>query len=90
MSEFHERLRLRKEQILSDRNPSPSDTPRLTELDIAGVDRDWKWDRFMQGLTKVLVGACIFMGIFSYLIFKDWYGFVGSKEYADWKQRTER
>ena len=88
MSDFHDRLRQRKAEILAEKLP-PSE-PVLTQEDMLR----FKVERTMEDLasagTKILIGACIFMGLFSYFIFKDWYGFVGSPEYAKWRERVER
>lgn len=87
MSDFHERLRQRKSELLSEKLPSSPEA--VSPIDLRRIELEDKIERFKQALVKVLLGACIFMGLFSAAIFKDWYEFVGSPEYAQWRQRVE-
>lgn len=83
MSEFHERLRERKQQIINERNPQPE---TVNESDVRRMELEFKLQKIKDTAIKLLIGASIFMGLFSYFVFKDWYMFVGSREYAEWRE----
>lgn len=87
MSDFHERLRQRKQELLNEKLP-PTDTA-VSDDNLRRYEMEERIAKFKQTITKIMIGACLFMGFFSYCIFKDWYGFVGSKEYVEWKERVE-
>lgn len=87
MSDFHERLRQRKQELLTEKLPPPQET--ISSDDVRRYEMEERVRKFKQSAIKIMIGACLFMGFFSYCIFKDWYGFVGSREYVEWKERVE-
>lgn len=86
MSDFHERLRAKKEELKAKEAPTSTTSDReMREIDL----RD-KVDRAMDKLRNILVGASLVIGLIGFFVIQDWWGFVGSPEYAAWKTRVER
>lgn len=86
MSDFHERLRAKKEELKAKEAPVSTISDReLREIEL----RD-KVDRAMEKFRTALLGASLVIGLIGFFVIQDWWGFVGSPEYAAWKTRVER
>jgi hypothetical protein len=87
--DFKEKLARRKQELLSARMPEQKpDVSTYEERFLARVHS------FTESVTstslRMLVGAAIFSILLSLAVFRDWWGFLGSPEYSQYKQRVER
>jgi hypothetical protein len=86
MSDFKQKLEQRKQEIMQQKGAvaAPSAESTLNDrMDIALY-------KLADTFRKLLVGACLFCLLFTYFLFRDWWGFVGSQEYAEYKHRIQR
>ena len=88
MQDFSERLRLKKEQMFGVKAPEPTE-PVESFSDKLRRDMSDFMDRALKLAATLIVGASIFALIMCSLIISDWWTFIGSPEYHEWKARTE-
>jgi hypothetical protein len=83
--DFKQKLEQRKQEILQQKGviAAPAESTFEDRFDAIMY-------RVSATLRKYLVGACLFCLLFTYFLFTDWWGFVGSPEYTSYKQRVER
>lgn len=85
---FKERLERRKQELLSQHLPQQSceSTPaEQFEARLHSFIEDLK-----STCYKLVLGAAIFSILLSAAVFRDWWGFLGSPEYSQYKQRIEK
>lgn len=88
MQDFSERLRLKKEQMFGVRTPEPTEPVESFSDKLSRDLRDFT-DKILKLLAAMTVGAAIFALIVCSLIITDWWTFIGSPEYHEWKARVE-
>jgi hypothetical protein len=89
MQDFSERLRLKKEQMFGVRQPEPTEPVESASDKLRRDFRDLV-DRMIRLLASITVGAALFALIVCSLVISDWWTFIGSPEYHQWKARVER
>ena len=89
MLDFHERLGIKKEQIAGSK-PEDIPDPIITQWDIWRIEAGEILGNMFKLLSTVVVGAAIFSLVMCSLIIRDWWTYIGSPEYHEWKQRVER
>jgi hypothetical protein len=89
MTDFNERLRARKDELRADKSASES-TVQLSPSELQRLRVESKVQDWLNTLKTWAIGAVLLLGLFSFFIVRDWWGFIGSKEYSEWKTRTEK
>ena len=87
--DFKEKLAQRKQELLLARMPQQHSEVSTSEERFLA-----RWNSFTEEVAstsvRILIGGAIFSILFSAAVFKDWWGFLGSPEYSQYKQRIER
>lgn len=86
MSDFHERLRAKKEELKAKEAPAPS----ISDRELREIELKDQVTRAMGTFQTILVGASLIIGLVGMCVIRDWWGFVGSPEYSEWRTRVER
>ena len=89
--DFKEKLALRKQELLAARTPQARQSQDVSTQEERFLAR---YESFTESVVstfkRMLIGGAIFSILFSAAVFKDWWNFLGSPEYSQYKQRVER
>lgn len=86
MSDFKAKLEQRKMEMLASKTSTSEST--VNERAAAQLDSFmYKTTRFLK---NALIGAAIVSLLLTWAIVKDWWTFLGTPEYSQYKQRIER
>ena len=84
MSDFKERLEQRKRELLQEKHGISVNQPTYVSRPTSFIDE------LKPKVLTALIFSSLFILLFTYTLFKDWWGFVGSPEYSQYKQRVYR
>lgn len=87
--DFKEKLERRKQELLAQRGVG-TQSYEATDAERFQASLHTFIEDLKSTCYKLVLGAAIFSILLSAAVFRDWWGFLGSPEYSQYKQRIEK